>query len=235
MEEFRPIGIMVPAQAAQWPQRIVHHGHHIDLEPLRAEKHADALYEVIGKQEQFSLWDYFGDGPYADKASFVKKMMANEKSEDPLFYAIIDKSTTKPLGFATLMRIDIANRVVEVGNIMFSKQLQRTAAATECMYLLAKYAIDTLGFRRYEWKCNSLNGPSKRAAKRLGFQYEGTFRQHMIVKGRNRDTSWFSIIDEEWMLIKTAMENWLDSSNFDGDGKQRASLEAIRLSLAEIA
>jgi RimJ/RimL family protein N-acetyltransferase len=235
MEEFRPVGVVVPEKAVQWPQRIAHHGHRVDLEPLQAEKHADALYEVIGQQEQFSLWDYFADGPFADKASFVKKMTTNEKSEDPLFYAIIDKSTTKPLGYVALMRIDITNRVVEVGNVLFSKQLQRTVAATECLYLLATYAIDTLGFRRYEWKCNSLNAPSMRAAKRLGFQYEGMFRQHRVVKGRNRDTCWFSIIDEEWMIIRKAMENWLDSSNFDEEGKQRASLEAIRLSLAENA
>lgn len=233
MEDARPIGMLVAERIAQWPQRIRLYGRLVTVEPLNAKLHTDDLYESLGKKENAHLWYYYNHGPYNDKESFVKLMESNEESNDPMFYAIIDMKTKKAQGFATLMRIDIGNRVVETGNIMFSTSLQRTSAATEVMYLLAMYAFETLGFRRYEWKCHSLNAPSRRAAIRLGFQYEGTFRQHVISKGRNRDSCWYSIIDGEWPVVKSAMEQWLESSNFDNQGNQKLCLEDIRRSLLE--
>jgi RimJ/RimL family protein N-acetyltransferase len=127
------------------------------------------------------------------------------------------------------MRIDVPNRVVEVGNVLFTPALQATTAATEAMYLMARHAFEDLGYRRYEWKCNDLNAPSKRAAVRLGFTYEGLFRQHMVVKGRNRDTAWYSMLDGEWPAIKAGFERWLDPVNFDGEGRQRRTLEECRV------
>lgn len=126
------------------------------------------------------------------------------------------------------MRMDLPNRVIEVGNILFTSALQRTPAATEAMYLLARFVFEDLGFRRYEWKCNSLNAPSRRAAERFGFTYEGTFRQHIITRGRNRDTAWYSMLDSEWPRVKRGFETWLDASNFDSEGKQKRTLEQMR-------
>ncbi len=141
-----------------------------------------------------------------------------------MFYAIVDRRNGLAVGRAALMRIDPRNRVVEVGNIMYSPALQRTRGATEAMYLLARYVFEDLGYRRYEWKCNALNEPSQRAALRLGFSFEGIFRQHMIVKGRNRDTAWFSMLDSEWPARKREFERWLDKTNFDSQGIQKTSL-----------
>jgi RimJ/RimL family protein N-acetyltransferase len=143
---------------------------------------------------------------------------------DPMFHAIIDLTTGKPVGVATLMRIDAANGVIETGHLNYSPLLQHQPAATEAMYLLMRRVFDELGYRRYEWKCDSLNAPSRAAAQRLGFKYEGTFRQHMVPKGRNRDTAWFSILDTEWPGLKLGFEQWLAPSNFDAEGRQRRSL-----------
>ncbi len=148
-------------------------------------------------------------------------------SEDPFFFSIVDKGSQKALGWVALMRIEPAHRVVEVGNVMFSHGLQRTAGATEVMYLLFEYVFEALGYRRLEWKCNALNAPSRGAALRLGFTFEGAFRQHMIVKGRSRDTAWFSMLDSEWPVRKRAFERWLAPSNFDASDRQKASLSAL--------
>jgi RimJ/RimL family protein N-acetyltransferase len=168
-----------------------------------------------------------GDGPFASfdayQAAFVKK----EKSVDPLFWAIVDNTTDLPVGQASYLRIEPAHRSIEVGNIIFSPALQRSPGATEAMYLMAQYAFDDLGYRRYEWKCNALNQPSRRAALRLGFTFEGAFRQHMIIKGRNRDTAWFSMLDSEWPLRRANFERWLAPSNFDETGRQRLSLSHL--------
>ena len=149
------------------------------------------------------------------------------RSEDPLFFAMLEKSSGDAVGYAAFMRIEPAHRVIEVGSILFTPRLQRTVGATEAMYLMARYVFEDLGYRRYEWKCNALNAPSRRAALRLGFTFEGIFRQHMIVKGRNRDTAWFSMLDSEWPKRKAAFERWLDPANFDANGRQRVSLSAL--------
>jgi RimJ/RimL family protein N-acetyltransferase len=161
---------------------------------------------------------------------FDEAVTAKSQSEDPLFFAIVDNATSKAIGWVSLMRIDTIHRVVEVGNILFSPRLQRTKAATEAMFLLAKYVFEDLKYRRYEWKCDNLNGPSKRAAGRFGFSFEGVFRKHMVYKGRSRDTCWFAMVEEDWRErgVKKGFEGWLDEGNFDAEGRQRQRLEDIR-------
>ncbi|KAK9377083.1 acyl-CoA N-acyltransferase [Lipomyces chichibuensis] len=188
--------------AALRPSRKPIYGNFVTLQPIKPE-HASDLFDVIGGKQC-------------------------AESLDPVFFAILDKVSGKAIGYISLMRIDAPNRVIEVGSVMFSKLLQRTRGATECFYLLARLVFEELGYRRYEWKCNNLNEPSKPAAQRLGFTFEGLFRQHMIVKGKNRDTAWFSIIDSEWPAMKRAFEVWLDHNNFDEQGNQRRALAVIR-------
>jgi RimJ/RimL family protein N-acetyltransferase len=163
-------------------------------------------------------------GPFADLSSYRAWLDQVAKGNDPLFHAIIDKSSGKPVGVATFMRIDPPNGVIEVGNINYSPLLQRKPAATEAMYLMMVRVFDELGYRRYEWKCDSLNAPSRAAALRLGFRYEGLFRQAVVYKGRNRDTAWFSIIDSEWPALKRAYQQWLAPENFDARGQQKRKL-----------
>jgi RimJ/RimL family protein N-acetyltransferase len=194
------------------------------LTPLNAAAHGDALWQSVGGADKSDLWRYMPDGPFASRNDLDAVLEAKSASEDPFFFAIIDHRTSLAAGHASLMRIDPKHRVIEVGGIMYSPALQRTREATEAMYLMARYAFDELGYRRYEWKCNSFNEPSRKAALRLGFQFEGIFRQHMIIKGRNRDTAWFSMLDTEWPARKQAFERWLDPANFDESGKQRSAL-----------
>ena len=167
------------------------------------------------------------DGPFADAGEFQESLRGKMASRDPLFYAIVERRSGDAVGIAALMNIHAKNRSVEVGSIVYTPRLQRTPGATEAMYLLARYCFEELGYRRYEWKCNALNGPSRAAALRLGFRFEGVFRQHMVVKGRNRDTAWFAIMDGEWGERKMAFEEWLDAGNFDGDGMQRNGLRRV--------
>jgi RimJ/RimL family protein N-acetyltransferase len=215
--------ILDPSPAAR-PQRTILDGASIRLEPLEAKKHTDALWPALGGAVHESLWQYMPDGPFPDREAFEENMRSKGSSADPLFYAIIDRRTEQAVGRAALMRIDPQNRVIEVGNIMYSPALQKTRGATEAMYLLARYIFEDLGYRRYEWKCNALNEPSRRAALRLGFSFEGIFRRHMIVKSRNRDTAWFSMLDTEWPARKRELERWLDKSNFDSQGIQKTPL-----------
>ncbi|MEZ5450761.1 MAG: GNAT family protein [Thiolinea sp.] len=168
-------------------------------------------------------------GPFATLAAFQDWLRASALGDDPLFHAIIDLNTGKAVGVATLMRIDPANGSIETGHIHYSPLLQRKPAATEAMYLLMRRVFDELGYRRYEWKCNALNAASRQAALRLGFQFEGIFRQMQVVRGHNRDTAWFSIIDREWPAIKTALEHWLDPANFDTHGCQLSSLQTQQI------
>ena len=186
--------------------------------------HSDAIYSATAGAANDHLWDYMAEGPFPSRAAFDASWERKLVSADPFFFTILDTQTKTPLGYAALMRIDPANSCIEVGNIVYTPELQRTAAATEAQYLLARYVFEVLGNRRYEWKCNALNQPSRRAALRYGFQYEGTFRQHMIVKGKNRDTAWFSMLDSEWPARKGAFEAWLEPSNFDAAGRQRQAL-----------
>lgn len=223
----RPIGPEVAVTAARRPERCTLAGCFVTLLPL-APEHTEHLFAVAGGEENAWAWDYMPDGPFAEPQVFRDHIAHKALSDDPLFYAIVDKTSGRAIGHATLMRIDTVHRVIETGNIMFSPTMQKTAGATESMYLLARYVFDELGFRRYEWKCNDLNAPSKRAAVRLGFTFEGVFRQHMIVKGRSRDTAWFAMLDTEWPSIKAAFEAWLAPGNFDDAGQQRQSLAALR-------
>ena len=219
----RPLGPPVPDRPAPRPERTVLAGRFVVLEPLDAEKHADDLWAAVEPGRSDHIWDYMPDGPFADAAAFRAFIGAKAVSPDPLFWAIVKADTGRAVGYQTLMRIDPVHRVVETGNILMAPALQRTADATEALYLLASYAFG-LGYRRYEWKCNALNAPSRAAAARLGFTFEGVLRQHMIVKGRNRDTAWFSMLDGDWPDRKAAFERWLDPANFDASGRQRQPL-----------
>jgi RimJ/RimL family protein N-acetyltransferase len=194
------------------------------LEPLDPERHGRELFEANSLDTEGRNWTYLFVGPFADFESYRAWLEEVAKRDDPLFHTIIDGQTEKAVGVATFMRIDRANGVIEVGNINYSPLLQRTPAATEAMFLMMRRVFDELGYRRYEWKCDALNAPSRAAALRLGFQFEGIFRQAVVYKGRNRDTAWFSIIDSEWPALKRAYEQWLAPGNFDAEGRQRRRL-----------
>lgn len=202
------------------------------LEPVSAERHGPDLFEAYRQDKTGRLWTYLSVGPFETLDGYLAWARAAEASEDPVYYAVIDTATGKAVGTASFLRIDPANGVIEVGWITWSPLMQRTAVSTEAMALMMARVFDELGYRRYEWKCNDLNGPSKSAASRLGFTFEGVFRQAAINKGRSRDTSWFSVIDGEWPVVKKAFEAWLDPANFDADGRQRRSLQDIRATLA---
>ncbi|MDX2182220.1 MAG: GNAT family protein [Bryobacteraceae bacterium] len=203
------------------PERVTIEGRYATITPLSAG-HTGALFACTGRPEHDDLWRYLPHGPYPDLAAYASHIAELERSADPMYFAILRDG--QAVGRCALMRIVPEHRVIEVGGILYSPQLQRTAAATEAMYLLAKYVFETLGYRRYEWKCHSLNEPSRRAALRLGFTFEGVFRQHMIFKGANRDTAWFSMLDSEWPARKAAFERWLAPSNFDESGRQKETL-----------
>lgn len=222
-----PIGLPVDPAPAHLPQRSLLVGRHVQLAPLDVEQHTDALYEGMHRTGQDELWLYLPEGPFPDKAAFRSALAHKVTSSDPFFFAIVDRPSGRAVGHAAYLRIKPAHRSIEVGWILYTPALQRTVGATEAMYLLAKHAFEDLGYRRYEWKCNALNAPSRRAPLRLGFAFEGIFRQHMIVKGRNRDSAWFSMLDTEWPTRRTAFERWLDPANFDAEGRQRVSLSVL--------
>ena len=223
-----PIGPEVPAHTAPRPERRVIAGRFIRLEPLDPDRHVSSLWQETHGIGAAARWQYLFDEPFAEENSFHDFLARKGASTDPLFYAIIDQSSGRAVGFETLMRIDPTHRCIEVGNILYGKSLQRTPGATEAQYLLMRYIFEDLGYRRYEWKCNALNEPSRRTALRLGFTFEGIFRKHMIVRGRNRDTAWYSMLDAEWPAAKVAFEQWLTPANFDSAGNQRQSLTALR-------
>jgi RimJ/RimL family protein N-acetyltransferase len=225
---IQPTGPLIDSNPAKRPERITLKGRWVTLIPLDAQAHAKALYQGSnGDAPRESVWTYLFDGPYRSLGEFRANIEAKARSDDPLFFAVIDNASGSAVGYQTLMRIDAANRVIEVGNIMYTPAMQRTAGATEAQYLFARYVFDELGYRRYEWKCNALNAPSRRAAERFGFTFEGIFRQHMIIKGRNRDTAWFAMLDGEWPARKAAYERWLKPDNFDGEGRQKLKLSEL--------
>ncbi len=197
------------------------------LEPLDPPRHGARLFAAYQLDQAGLGWTYLPYGPFTDEPSFRAWLDGIAVKDDPLFHAILDESG-EAVGVASLMRISPEMGSIEVGHIHYSPRLKQRPAATEAMYLMMRRVFDELGYRRYEWKCDALNAPSRRAAERLGFTYEGTFRQHLVTKGRNRDTAWYSIIDAEWPAINDAFEAWLDPSNFDSRGKQRKRLEAFR-------
>ena len=227
-----PIGPPVDPRPAKRPEHTVLKGRYVTLTPLDPRAHGEALFAAAGGEGLADLWTYLGDGPWTDPAPFIASLEVKAKSEDPLFFAILDNATGRAVGYQTLMRIDAANRVIEVGNILYGAPMQRTIGATEAQFLFARHVFDDLSYRRYEWKCNALNAPSRRAAQRYGFTFEGVFRQHMIIKSCNRDTAWFSMLDSEWPIIRTAFEAWLEPANFDENGQQKQGLAAIRERLA---
>lgn len=206
------------------PERRVLEGRHARLEPLDPDRHGDALFEAGAGPEAERLWRYLAEGPFPDRAAFAPWLAKATASDDPLFFAVVDRATGRAEGRLTFMRMDPAHGAIETGNILFGPRLARTPAATEAIYLQARHAFDDLGYRRFEWKCNNANEPSKRAATRFGFTFEGVFRQHMVIKGENRDTAWYAMLDRDWPQRKAAFERWLDPANFDGAGRQRLSL-----------
>jgi hypothetical protein len=226
-----PVSSLEPAER---PSGAPLAGSRVRLERLSAEQHSSDLFQALQANPAGTLWTYMPQGPFETAGEFTKWMSSIDSSTDPLFYAIIDLATEKPVGIAAYLRIDTHNRTVEVGWLTFSSQLRRSAAATEAMYLMATHAFN-LGFRRYEWKCNALNAPSIAAAERLGFSFEGLFRNAVIVKGHNRDTAWFAFTDGDWPAIKEAHEAWLDPSNFDESGKQKSSLRDLTAPLRHSA
>lgn len=222
------VGALVDTMPARRPVRTALVGRLVTLAPLDPAQHAASLYDATRGADGDALYRYLPYGPFPDRASFDADLAAKAGSDDPLYFAIIDNASALARGHASLMRIEPVHRVIEVGHILYGLPLQRTAAATEAMYLMARHAFDDLGYRRYEWKCDSLNELSRNAALRLGFIFEGIFRQHLIIKGRNRDTAWFSMLDREWPARKAAFEAWLHPSNFDAQGRQIRALQEFR-------
>ncbi|MEI8277178.1 MAG: GNAT family protein [Hyphomicrobiales bacterium] len=223
-ETGQPVGLKVDATPAQRPGPVTLHGQYGRVERLKAE-HSAELWPMV--KDHDAVWTYMSAyGPFKDAAEFAAWVASRPPLDDPYSYAILDKSN-RCVGIATLMEIRPAMRAIEVGHIVYSPALQKTPLGTEAQYILARYAFETLGYRRYEWKCNALNAPSRRAALRYGFKFEGILRQQMIAKGRNRDTTMFSMLDGEWPARKAAFERWLAPENFGPDGKQKLSLGTL--------
>jgi RimJ/RimL family protein N-acetyltransferase len=221
----QPVGLPVERTTpAPRPGPVTLPGRYGRIEKLRPE-HADDLWRVFEGHDQ--LWTYIGtNGPFANAADFAAYIAMRAAADDPYAYAVIDPAD-RPIGLFTLLRIVPDMRVIEVGHVLYSPALQRSPLGTEAQYLLARYVFEDLGYRRYEWKCDALNAASRRAALRYGFVYEGTFRQYMIAKGRNRDNAWYSMLDGEWPARKRSFERWLAPENFDQDGRQKVSLAAL--------
>ena len=223
-DDPQPVGPPADPTPARRPQAVTLAGRFGLVQRLDAARHVDSLWAALKGHDR--LWTYMAYGPFADRAAFSAWLALRETLDDPFSYAIVDP-TRGALGIAALMSIRPDMRVIEVGNILLAPALQRSGLATEAQFLLARYAFEMLGYRRYEWKCDALNAPSRRAALRFGFRFEGTFRSHMIVKGRNRDTAWFAITDTDWPARRLAFERWLDPANFDAEGGQKVSLRVL--------
>jgi RimJ/RimL family protein N-acetyltransferase len=222
-----PVGPEVDRAPAKRPSRVTITGQYVSVAPLDPASHAQTLYEGTHGADKEALWLYMSEGPFADLAAFSAYLDRRALSEDPMSFSIVDNACGRAVGHASYMRITPEHRVIEVGNIFYTPTLSRTRGGTEAMYLMARHAFEDLGYRRYEWKCNALNIPSRRAALRLGFSFEGIFPQHMIQKGRNRDTAWFSMIDREWPAYKVAYRQWLSPENFDAESQERRKLGAF--------
>ena len=214
------------------PARAAIEGRHVRLEPLDPARHGDGLYAASRTADAEDRFRWLFEAAPGDRAAFQAWLEKAAASEDPLHFAVVDRASGRVGGRQSFMRIDTTHGVIEIGNILWNEPVARRPAATEALYLFARHAFDTLGYRRFEWKCNDLNAPSKRAALRFGFTPEGVFRQHMVVKGRNRDTAWFAIVDKDWPVIRAAFEAWLSPENFDAGGGQKTRLEDIRAAIA---
>jgi RimJ/RimL family protein N-acetyltransferase len=222
MAAERPLGEAIDWAGARAPARAPLTGRYVELRPLDPDRDAASMFEVSHEPAgDPAIWTYLYEGPFDSvddyRRSFLDRAAA---STDPLFFAVVPADSGRAEGQVTFMRIAPDHGTIEIGNIWFGPALQRTRAATEAIYLLAREAFDGLGNRRLEWKCNALNAPSRRAAERFGFTFEGVFRQHVVVKGRNRDTAWYSMLDSEWPRVRARFESWLDPANFDPDGNQ---------------
>ena len=221
----QPIGFPLPGWTARpRPPRTPLAGRFCRVEPIDVARHADDLHAAYSLDREGRLWTYLPYGPFATADAYRTFVGETYLKDDPLFHAIVDTVSGRAVGVASLMRIDPAPGVIEVGGIAYSPLLQRTPAATEAMFLLMRRVFDELGYRRYEWKCDLLNAPSRAAAQRYGFRFEGIFRQATVYKGRSRETAWYAAIDAEWPILRQAFENWLAEDNFDEHGKQRTSL-----------
>lgn len=229
--QLNALGQAIGDPLPQWkkppvPARVPLGGRYCRLEPLSPERHGPDLWHAASLDTSGGSWTYLPYGPFSSYEDYVGWLTAQANIVDPLFYAIVDSASGKAVGVCAYMRIDAGAGCIEVGHVYFSPLLQRTAAATEAMYLMMRHAFE-LGYRRYEWKCDSLNKASRRAAQRFGFSFEGVFRQARVVKGRNRDTAWFSVIDGEWPVLRSAYEKWLASDNINASGMQKTSLASL--------
>jgi RimJ/RimL family protein N-acetyltransferase len=222
----QPIGAALPDwRPPPLPPREPMRGRYCTVEPLDVGHHAADLYAAVTLDREGRNWTYVSSGPFDDSTAYYAWLKKRATGTDPMFHAILD-AAGKAVGTAAYQRMDLANGVIEIGNINYSPLLQRTPAATEAMYLMMRRAFE-LGYRRYEWKCDTLNAPSRTAAQRYGFSFEGVFRQAMVVKGRTRDSAWFSILDGEWPALRVAYERWLAPENFGANGRQRMSLSSL--------
>ena len=222
----QPVGAAVDWTPAVAPNRSPISGNYVTLEPLDADRHGDSLWQAKGDDP--ALWTYLFDDPFENSTLFEAWLRKCAKPDDPLCLAIIDNTDGKAKGMASYMRIVPVHGVIEIGSIWFGPEIQRSRQATEVIYVLARHVFEELGYRRLEWKCDSLNAPSRRAAKRFGFSYEGLFRQAVVYKNRNRDTTWYGMTDGDWPEIRAAFDAWLDPANFNSDGEQKSPLAARR-------
>lgn len=221
----RPLGEELSWKPAARPAAAPLRGAHVLVRPIDPEADAAPLYAASHAPDgDPGVWTYLPTGPYESVEAMTRELTAAARSDDPLFYTLATLPDERPVGVASYLRIKPEFGVIEIGHIWFGPSLRQTTAATEAIYLLARHAIEDLDYRRLEWKCNALNAPSRRAADRFGFTFEGVFRKHMVVKGRNRDTAWYAITDDEWPAIARAFEHWLAPANFDPDGRQRQPL-----------
>jgi RimJ/RimL family protein N-acetyltransferase len=225
MELDQPLGDALDWTPARRPQPTTLRGAHVLLRPPDPEADAEPLWEVSRIPGH---WTYLPDGPYETPGQLRRMLTWAARSEDPFYFTIAPLPRSEPAGIASYLRIAPEHGTIEIGHIWFGTALRRTPAATEAIFLLARHAFDELGYRRLEWKCDALNAPSRRAAERFGFTFEGVFRKHMVVKGRNRDTAWFAITDDDWPPLRAAFEAWLAPANFEPDGAQKRTLSDLR-------
>ncbi|HEY5739134.1 MAG TPA: GNAT family protein [Gammaproteobacteria bacterium] len=232
----QPIGFPLPDwSGCEHPRGACMQGRRCRLEPLDPELHAGSLFSAYAEDRDGRNWTYLAYGPFADEAAFRGWLESACLGEDPCFFAVIDAADDRAVGLASYLRIEPGSGVIEIGHLHFSPRMQGRPIATEAIYLMMRQVFDVLGYRRCEWKCDALNRPSRAAAERLGFAFEGIFRQATIYKGRNRDTAWYAIIDREWPAARGAFEAWLDAANFDDQGRQKSSLsKTMREALAPL-
>lgn len=223
----QPIGVPIERPTSISPPQQTLRGRYCEVVPLDVEAHGQGLFEAYAEAADDGDWTYLSYGPFHERDPFIQWLSGVEDGKDPMFYTIVDAAGAGPVGLASYLRIEPGGGSIEVGHIHLSRRLQRTPAATEAMFLLMRNVFQ-LGYRRYEWKCDDLNAPSRAAARRLGFRYEGTFRKATHYKGRNRDTAWFSIVDDEWSDLEPEFVRWLDTENFDEAGRQRSPLRFDR-------